>query len=96
MSDPDLYMGVKREDFFTSLLSKRTYELLFSARALVARVREELVTGPEVSVTGVPAGIDVNKLPKNFRDTMSREDRQEWADSEHTTWSTKVSLNTGP
>ena len=32
------YMDVKREDFFKSLLSKRTDELLFSARALVARM----------------------------------------------------------
>ena len=79
MSDPDLYMGVKREDFFKSLLSKRTDELLFSARVLVTRMKEELVTGPEVSVTGVPAGIDVNKLPKTCSDAMSREDRQEWA-----------------
>ena len=77
MSDPDLYMGVKREDFFKSLLSKRTDELLFSARVLVTRMKEELVTGPEGSVTGVPAGIEMNKPPKNFRDAMSREDRQE-------------------
>ena len=72
--DPNLYMGVKREDFFKSLLSKRTDELLFSARALVARMKEELVTSQEGPVTGVPAGIDVNKPPKNFRDAMSRED----------------------
>ena len=32
-------------------------------------------------MTGVPAGIDVNKQPKNFRDAMSREDRQEWAEA---------------
>ena len=76
LADPNLYMGVKREDFFKSLLSKRTDELLFSARALVARMKEELVTRPEGPVTGVPAGIDVNKPPKNFRDAMSREDRQ--------------------
>ena len=46
MSDPDLYMGVnlKREDFFKSLLSKRTVELLFSARALVARMKDGLLT----------------------------------------------------
>ena len=67
-------MGVKREDFFKWLLSKRTDELLFSARALVARMKEELVTRPEGPVTGVPAGIDVNKPPKSFRDAMSRED----------------------
>ena len=77
MCGPDLYMGVKREGFVKSLLSKRTDELLFSARALVARMKEELVAGPEGSVTGVPAGIDVNKPPKNFRDAMSRVDRQE-------------------
>ena len=73
--DPDLYMGVKREDFFKSLLSKRTDELLFSARVLVERMKVELVTSPEGPVTGVPAGIDVSKPPENFRDTMSREDR---------------------
>ena len=74
-------MGVKREDFFKSLLSKRTNELLFSARALVAQMKEELVTSPEGPVTGVPAGIrvDVNKPPKNFCDAMSCEDRQDWA-----------------
>ena len=38
------YMGAKREDFFKSLLSKKTDELLFSARALVARMKDELVT----------------------------------------------------
>ena len=32
-------------------------------------------------MTGVPAGIDVSKLPKNFRDAMNREDRQEWAEA---------------
>ncbi len=67
-SDPDLYMGIKREDFFKSLLSKQTDELLLSARALVARRKDELVTGPEASLIGVSAGIDVNKQPKNFRD----------------------------
>ena len=58
--DPDLYMGVKREDFFKSLLSKRTNELLFSAKALVTQMKEELVTrqeGAEGLVTEVPAGI---------------------------------------
>ena len=63
------------------LSSKRTDELLFSARALVARMKEELVTSPEGPVTRVLAGIDVNKQPKNFRDAMSREDRQEWSEA---------------
>ena len=74
-------MGVKREDFFKSLLSKRTDELLFSVRALVAQMKEELVTGPEGSVTEVPAGIDVNKPPTDFRDAMGGEDQQEWAEA---------------
>ena len=81
LADPNLYMGVKREDFFKSLFSKRTDELLSSARALVARMKEELVTSPKGPVTGVPAGIDVNKQPKKFRDAMSRDDRQEWAEA---------------
>ena len=55
--------------------------MLFTARALVARMKDELVTGQDGSVTGVPAGIYVNKPPKNFRDAMSREDRQEWAEA---------------
>ena len=74
-------MGVRRDDFFKSLLSKRTDEMLSSARAMVAQMKEELVTSTEGLVTGVPAGIDVNKPPKNFRDEMSREDRQEWAEA---------------
>jgi hypothetical protein len=80
-SDPDLYMGIRREDFFQSLLSKRSDELLFSARALVTRMKEELLAGPEGATAGVPAGIDVNKPPKNFWDAMSREDRQQWAEA---------------
>ena len=46
-SDPDLYMGVNREDFFKSLLSHGTDELMFSAQALEARMKDELLTGPE-------------------------------------------------
>ena len=61
---PNLYMGVKREDFFKSLLSKRTddSELLFSARALVAQMKEEQVTSLEGP--GPVTGIDVEKPPK--------------------------------
>ena len=44
-------------------------------------MKEELVTSPEGPVTVVPAEIDVNKAPKNFRDAMSSEDRQEWAEA---------------
>ena len=44
-------------------------------------MKEELLAGPEGPAAGVPAGIDVNKPPKKFRDAMSREDRQEWAEA---------------
>ncbi len=83
ISDPNTFMGIRREDFFQSLLNKRSDELLYSARALVARMKKGL---PEGSVGGVPAGINVTKPPKSFRDAMRREDRQEWAaayDSEY-------------
>ena len=74
-------MGVNHEDFFKSLLSKRADELLFSARAPVSQMKEELVTRQEGLVTGVPKGIDVNKPPNKFCDAMSRKDRQEWAEA---------------
>ena len=32
-------------------------------------------------MTGVLAGIDVNKPHKNFRDAVKREDQQEWAET---------------
>ena len=79
ISDPSTYIGIKREDFFQSLLNKCTDELLFSARSLVARIKEDLPTDPEGSVCGVPAGIYVTKPPKKFWDAMSRKGRQEWA-----------------
>ncbi len=62
-------------DFFKSFLSKRTDELLFSARALVMRIDDELFAGLEGSVVGVPAGINVNKQPRNFSNAISSEDR---------------------
>ncbi len=65
-------MGIKHEDFFQSMLNKRSDEVLYSACALVARMKEDLPADPEGSVGGVPAGIDVTKPPKNFRDIMRR------------------------
>ena len=44
-------------------------------------MKEELLAGPEGPTAGVPAGIDVNKPPKNFRDAKSREDWQERAEA---------------
>ena len=50
-SDLNLCMGIRREDFFQSLLNKRSDELLYSARALVARMTEGLLADPEGSVS---------------------------------------------
>ena len=66
-------MGIARQDFFQFLKEKRTDELLFSARALVARMKDDLPADPEGRVCWAPTCIDVTKPPKNFRDTMSRE-----------------------
>ena len=44
-------------------------------------MKDELLAEPEGSVAGVPVGIDVNKPPNIFRDAMSREDGQEWAEA---------------
>ncbi len=59
-------MGTRREAFFLSLLSKRSDELLFSARTVVARMKEELLAGPEGTVAGEPEEIDVNKRQRTF------------------------------
>jgi hypothetical protein len=54
------------------LLSKLSDELLFSARALVTQVKEELRAGTLGAAAGVPAGINVNTPPKNFRDAHTK------------------------
>ena len=69
--NPQVYMGVKREDFFKSLLSKRSDELLVKARALVARIEDELSQPNDNRVKGLA----------NVKDAMSRVDRQQWAES---------------
>ena len=79
-------MGVKREKFFQTLLTKRSDELLSSVKALVARMEQEATQLPSGRVRGLPSIIDPNRPPKNCKDAMSREDRQEWAeayDNEH-------------
>ena len=73
-------MGVRRKDFFRSLLHKRADELLVKARALVARMEEEISPRGVARVKGLPEGIDPSKPPKNFKDAMNRIDRQQWAD----------------
>ena len=76
-------MKMSRESFFQALLKKNSADLLANARALVARMTEEMdhdqdSAGP-TRVKGLPSSIDPNKPPRNYRDAMSREDRQEWA-----------------
>ena len=80
-SDPQMYMGIRREDFFKSLLHKRADELLVKARALVAGMEEEISPRGIARVKGLPEGIDPSKPPKNFKDAMSRIDRQQWAEA---------------
>ena len=80
-SDPQMYMGIRREDFFKSLLHKRADELLVKARALVAGMEEEISPRGIARVKGLPEGIDPSKPPKNFKYAMSRIDRQQWAEA---------------
>ena len=52
------------------------------ARALVAKMNEAVTCGNHdnpIRVKGLPNSIDPNKPPRNYRDAMTREDRQEWA-----------------
>ena len=46
----------------------------FQHGSFLARMNEELLASPEGTLAGVPAGIDVNKPPKNLRDAKSSED----------------------
>ncbi len=77
-------MGVKKEEFFKSLLNKREDELdelLTGARVLMAKKDEARVEPFGSTMKGLPGNIDPTKPPKNFRDAMSREDSQEWAET---------------
>jgi hypothetical protein len=79
--NPDTLMKMSRESFFQALLKKNSAYLLANARALVARMTEEMdqdSAGP-TRVKGLSSSIDPNKPPRNYLDAMSREDRQEWA-----------------
>jgi hypothetical protein len=49
---------------------------------LVAKINEEVTCGSDdhpIRVKGMPNSIDPNIPPRNYRDAMTREDRQEWA-----------------
>jgi hypothetical protein len=77
-------MKVSREAFFQSLLQRNSNELLSKARGLLSRMEAELVNTPvdgPSTVKGLPDSIDPNKPPRNYRDAMRREDRQEWAEA---------------
>ncbi len=63
------------EDFIKTLLSKRTDDLLVKAKALTARIEEELSQTNNNRAKGLPVGVDPSKLPKNFKDAMGRVDR---------------------
>jgi hypothetical protein len=79
-------MRVKKEEFFKSLLIKRADEILTSARVFMATKDQARVEPYGNRIKGLPGNIDPTNPPKNFRDAMSREDRQKWAeayDAEH-------------
>ncbi len=68
ISDPKDHTGVKREEFFKSLLNKHVDKLLAGAHVFVARKDVERV-GPSVGlIKGLPGNIAPTKQPKNFRD----------------------------
>ena len=77
-------MKVSRDAFFQSLLMRNSDELLSKARGLLSRMEAELVSTPvgkPSRVKGLPDSIDPSKPPRNYRDAMKREDRQEWAEA---------------
>ncbi len=68
------------------MLNKRADEILTSARVFMATKDQARVELDCSRIKGLPGIIDPTNPPKNFRDAMSREDRQEWAeayDAEH-------------
>jgi hypothetical protein len=70
-SNPRIHMGVKKEEFFRSLLNKRADEILTSARVFMATKDQERVEPDGSRIKGLPGNIDPTKPPKNFRDAMS-------------------------
>jgi hypothetical protein len=77
-------MKVSREAFFQSLLQHNSNELLSMSRGLLSRMEAELVNTPvgvPSRVNRLPRSIDPNKPPRNYREAMQREDRQEWVEA---------------
>ena len=87
-------MGVKREEFFKSLLNKHADALLTGARIFVTRMDEELVDHSDCRIKGLPGNIDQTKPPKNFKDAMGRKDPQEGTEAYDA--ETKVSTASDP
>ena len=82
INDPDTYMKMTRESFFAALLKQNSDEMLINARVLVAKIEAEVSCENKenpIKVKGLPNSIDTSKPPRNYKDAMSREDRQEWA-----------------
>ena len=47
----------------------------------MARIEEELSQPNDNRVKGLPNGIDTSKSPENFKNAISRVDRQQWAEA---------------
>ncbi len=87
-TEQDVYMEMSREAFFQSLLQRNSNELLSKTRGTV--VKNEGRTCQHscwrtikrlTRVKGLQDSIDPNKLPRNYRDAMRREDGQEWVEA---------------
>jgi hypothetical protein len=90
ISGPKVHMGVKREEFFKSLLNKRADELLTGARVFEAKNMRREQSHPAAGSRAYQ-GISTlnnppNKAAQELRDAMSREGQQKWVeayDAEH-------------
>ncbi len=72
-TEHDVYMKVRRDAFFQSLLQRNSNASLSKARGLLSRMEAELVNTPvggPSRVKGPPDSIDLNKPLLNYRDAM--------------------------
>ncbi len=78
--DPRLHMGVRHEEFFQFLLDSQ----LVSWHQAQGRLRQDLdrrqYSLRRGGVKGLAISNEPSKQQKNFKETMSREDEQEWAE----------------
>ena len=77
-TQPDTFIRVNREQFFKDSLdveaARGPTERTFTAVPIPQNPNSK-------RVAGLPACIDPTKPPKNFKDAMSRPDRQQWAEA---------------